>query len=154
MQSFFPGFRFHFNFSIQLWNIWAPGRRHCHRSIHPQNTGRKQSFAKVVKFFNQPGTRGKYTFTINPGPGLAICKVADHHWFFIQLKRSSSDIIGPSLGLGCFCNTNLTPFHVPRSMLVVAFNNQVWFKLAVVGIGKNMACAQIPSGFVDKWAPS
>merc|ERR1719264_73040 len=45
----------------------------------------------------QPGTRGKYTLIINPGPGLAICK------------------------------------------------------LAVVGIGKNMACARVPTGFVDKY---
>ena len=31
-------------------------------------------------------------------------------------------------------------------------DNQAWLKLAVVGIGKNMACARIPTGFVDKWA--
>ena len=32
------------------------------------------------------------------------------------------------------------------------FDNQAWLKLAVVGIGKNMACARVPTGFVDKWA--
>ena len=33
----------------------------------------------ITLLFNQPGTRGKYTLIINPGPGLAICKVAYPH---------------------------------------------------------------------------
>ena len=38
------------------------------------------------------------------------------------------------------------------SLISCIFDNQAWLKLAVVGIGKNMACARIPTGFVDKWA--
>ena len=108
----------HLNFSIQLWNIWAARWRHSHRSIHPQNAGLEQSRTcpnlsdqSITLIFNQPSTRGKYTFTINPGPGLAICKVADPQCvIFILNTLSLSDIL--VLPASYFCRTNLILVHV------------------------------------------
>ena len=74
--------------------------------------------------FNQPGTRGKYTLIVNPGPGLAICKVAYPHlerfWVnWTQDRLSLSDIL--LLSLGCFCNTNLILIHVGTTFCALHF---------------------------------
>ena len=86
-----------FSFSVslqlspQLWNIRASrwGHRCC--SIHPQNPGEVLSTLLfwISLFFNQPGTRGKYTLIIDPGPGLAVCKVCSLSYPFCSFERKT-----------------------------------------------------------------
>ena len=97
--SFSPGCLFHFHFSaVNLLSSRV-------EALSPFDTSSKHRLGRTKNlsnkcqslcFFNQPGTRGKYTLTVDPGPSLAICKVAFPHleWFWVNWALDTEALEG------------------------------------------------------------